>query len=54
MNIAIPFDVEVRAKASSHYDADTIKRRLEVIAEDPDDSTERERQYLQSLLTKIQ
>ena len=52
MNLNVPFNVEVRAKASSSYDDATIERRLAVLAERDDDDARREETYLRELIER--
>jgi hypothetical protein len=53
MQFEIPFEVEVRAKASSSADRETILRRLEVLDQQPDNADkDREVAYLNGLLRR--
>ena len=52
MNLNVPFNVEVRAQASSHYDNATIERRLAVLAERDDEAALREVAYLRALMDR--
>lgn len=54
MNFEIPIRAEVKAKAGSRYDVDTIMRRLAAIESDASDKADRERQFLKGLLAKQQ
>ena len=53
MMLTIPIDVEVKAKATSQYDATTIERRMAVLADRTDDAAVREVEYLMGLLAKL-
>jgi len=53
MNINIPIEIEVRAKASSHYTEELIEARLAALEGLSDSSTDREREYLLTLLTEM-
>ena len=53
MQFSIPFDVEVRAKASSDTSRETIQRRLDILAGMPDSEDKtREVSYLRGLLER--
>ena len=53
MRLEIPFDVEIRAKASSDTSRETIQRRLDALAGMPDgEDKRREVAYLRGLLER--
>ena len=52
MKLTIPFNVEVRANASSQYDHATIERRLAVLAGRDDEAALREVAYLRALMDR--
>lgn len=53
MRLLLPIKVELKGKAHSIYDEDTIDRRLAVIAERTDQAAEEERAFLEKLRAEL-
>jgi hypothetical protein len=52
MNIAFDIPVEIKAKASSSYTTDTIRRRLKALRKRKDQAAKDEIVYLNELLAR--
>jgi hypothetical protein len=52
MNISFEIPVEIKAKASSSYTSDTIRRRLKVLRKNKSQAAKDEIDYLNRLLAR--